>query len=395
MSHSQGYDKIYETLRGYFPPEYDLTPDELEKEIEIENKKRELALGMMKVQHVTTTIPVQAKRIPHSSISSMHTNHEIPIIKKGEAKPAPVSEAPAQKKPAAETEAFIAPQPPLRRAAPAPVPEFKDTGVIDISALEIPDVPAAPEVIPDEDAALEASLPVVDNSEPSPLEADLTPMASLFEEMENPSDFSLFEEDEEDEAVLDREELKKARGPVNFLFDFLEIFAVCIACIIVIFALFFRLTKVTGESMQDTLYEDEYLVVSDLFYEPARGDIVVIQNTALDSPLLREPLVKRIIAVGGESVDITEEGMVTITKKDGTTEVLDQSYIKKEPYFGITDHFDVPEGFVFVMGDNRNNSTDSRSQLVGVVDERCIFGKALIRILPLPSFTVFENPYND
>lgn len=405
MSHSQGYDKIYEELRGYFPPEYDLTPDELEKEIEIENKKRELALGMMKVQHMTATIPVQGRRIARSSISSMHTNHDIPIVKpKATSTPAaaPVSA------PVAETEVFAGKSkftdPTLaRKVQEAPDTDFSETGVIDLSAVNAEAVPeiVIDEALPEAPApATEAEsedipvIPVVDNSSPSPLDADLAPMADLFEEMENPSDYSLFEEDQEVEEI-NYEELKKARAPINFFFDFLEIFAVCITCIIVVFALFFRLTRVSGESMQDTLYEDEYLVVSDFFYEPRRGDIVVIQNTALESQLLKEPLVKRVIAVGGESVDIAENGMVTITHKDGSKEVLSQPYIKKEPYASRVDHWDVPEGYVFVMGDNRNHSTDSRSHLVGVVDERCIFGKALFRILPLPSFTVFENPYND
>ena len=80
-----GNDNIYEELRGYFPPEYDLTPEELEKEIELENKKREIALGMMRVSIATEEdkAPVIGK-IRHSSISAMHTDCEIPVIKKAE-----------------------------------------------------------------------------------------------------------------------------------------------------------------------------------------------------------------------------------------------------------------------------------------------------------------------
>ncbi len=360
MSHSMGNDNIYEELRGYFPPEYDLTPEELEKEIEIENKKREIALGMMRVSIPTKDEqPSTEGKIHRSAISAMHTNREIPIINK------------------------------TKPSAPAPTePSSFETVLTKAEDYEDEEALLTEEPVEAPAHADEAlNIPLADEVTDNELFSSFEPLNDLFDEMENSAYY------ETDEGA--KEQKNSTREKISWFFDFLEVFAVCISCIIVIFALFFRLAKVQGESMEDTLYENQYLVVSDFLYEPECGDIVVLQNTALQTPQLREPLVKRVIAVGGESVDIARDGTVTIIAADGTSRVLDQPYIKNEDYASATGHYIIPEGHVFVMGDNRNHSTDSRSSLVGVVDERCIFGKALVRILPFADFTVFENPYKD
>ena len=382
MSHYQGNDKIYEELRGYFPPEYDLTPDELEKEIETENKKREIALGMMRAHLSESKDGAKDVFVPKSKILSTEMQKKVPSAPVPTVKPEPVPEPTVE-------ESAIAPDESIEDDIIAPP---TDTFVTEIMS-DVADADDLDEGVSAEEDHIEDVL------EASPAETRPEEETDEFN-YDNLDDlFDLMEKDEgnsyEEGETVTADSLNESRKNVSWFFDLLEVFAVCITCIIVIFAIFFRLTKVSGESMEDTLFENEYLVVSDFMYEPKTGDIVVIQNTALADELLREPLVKRVIAVGGQSVDISPTGVVTVTDKDGNTTVLDQPYIKNESYRGASGHYDVPEGHVFVMGDNRNNSTDSRSQRVGVIDERCIFGKALVRILPFSEFTVFENPYNE
>lgn len=189
-------------------------------------------------------------------------------------------------------------------------------------------------------------------------------------------------------------EARRVSNKLHDFFDIVEMFAVCVACIIVVFSFFARLTVVDGDSMNDTLADGEFLVISDFMYTPEQGDIIVLQNTAAGHTELQKPLIKRVIAVGGESVKITRDGVVTVTDKDGNANVIDNSFIKQEIYEGIYyGEWDIPEGFIFVMGDNRNHSTDSRDFRLGVVDERCVVGEAKLRLLPLDKFSIIENPF--
>ncbi len=175
------------------------------------------------------------------------------------------------------------------------------------------------------------------------------------------------------------------------IFSSIEMFCICICAVILLFTFVFRLTVVDGISMENTLKDGEYLVVRSAFYEPKQGDIVIVHDKSL-SGIYSDPLIKRVIAVGGQTIDIDfDTWTVTV---DG--QVLDESYIKLDPTKKITSTFTypltVPEGEVFVMGDNRNNSGDSRSASVGTVDEECIVGKAFLRILPYDRFGLLKNP---
>ena len=160
---------------------------------------------------------------------------------------------------------------------------------------------------------------------------------------------------------------------------------------------------VDGDSMRETLHDKDRLLMSDLLYTPEYGDIVIVNNTHSylydeDGNLVEgnglpqeKRLIKRIIATGGQEINIDfATGEVTV---DG--EVLDEPYIR-ELTANQEDGFasypvTVPEGYYFVMGDNRNNSTDSRSQFVGFVPRDAILGKAIFRISPDDFGSIYKN----
>ncbi len=172
------------------------------------------------------------------------------------------------------------------------------------------------------------------------------------------------------------------------LFDILEPFVFCTTVILLLFSFFFRPTIVDGQSMENTLLHGEYLLVVDAGYTPKNGDIVVAHNVGLT--YYNKPLVKRVIATEGQTVDI-DFSTWTLTV-DGI--VIDEPYRKLADSLRTSDFefpLTVPEGCVFLMGDNRNHSADSRTAEIGMMDERCIVGKAVLRFFPLNRFTIFGN----
>lgn len=149
--------------------------------------------------------------------------------------------------------------------------------------------------------------------------------------------------------------------------------------LLVVFLLFFRLIVVSGDSMYSTLVDGDYmLLLSNVFYrEPDHGDIVVISKKTFDDGA---PIVKRVIAKEGQIVDIDfGQGIVYV---DGLP--LEEDYISTPTtvYEGVSFPVIVEEGCVFVLGDNRGVSKDSRSPEIGFVDKREILGKALFLLLP-------------
>ena len=198
---------------------------------------------------------------------------------------------------------------------------------------------------------------------------------------------SLMENNETTQANLKdvrRESLKN-------LFDFVEMFAIAACAILLIFTFFTRLTVVEGDSMDYTLQNGQRLLISDLFYTPKTGDIVVIQSNELPGELAGKAIVKRVIATEGETVVIKWDGVYVYDAEGngGKLDELDGSLgytvvpCTYAPY-SIT----VGEGEVFVMGDNRPISLDSRA--FGCVDARAIIGKAYFRISPLSEFGTID-----
>ncbi len=196
------------------------------------------------------------------------------------------------------------------------------------------------------------------------------------------------EEDIDYDAFLDEEDVEEEKKVgtrfVDSLFDFIELFIFSLAAVFVITTFFFRHSVVDGSSMERTLFDGEHIIISDLFYKPERGDIIVCEDYSTELPI---PIVKRVIAIAGDRVEIDVEGNVKVNG-----ELLDESgYVYIDPNFPY--HCDelaitVPEGEIFVMGDHRNVSSDSRK--IGTIKEDSILGRVLFRFYPFDKFGAVE-----
>lgn len=187
-----------------------------------------------------------------------------------------------------------------------------------------------------------------------------------------------------DSPEQEQPQKKPEKTKLPFLFDAISVIVSAIFAIVVIFTFFFRFAGVVGPSMQPTLYEDDWLIVDTCKASFDRGDIII----STQPNAFNEPIVKRVIATGGQTVKIDfNTGSVYV---DG--EKLEESYIQGSTTDneGFSGSVTVPEGQLFVMGDNRNHSTDSRSAAIGLLDERYIIGKVKARFLPANTFRIFD-----
>ena len=193
---------------------------------------------------------------------------------------------------------------------------------------------------------------------------------------------------------------EEEHGTVSFLFDILEMFAWSLFVVFILFTFCIRLCRVDGSSMENTLFEGENLLVYSLNYSPEQDDIIVFHLTKPEVGL-EKTLVKRVIATGGQSVTMNyATGEIHVNG-----DLYEDSHAVLKNYFGeITgvydrnfpghnyDHetktmsFTVPEHSLFVLGDNRNDSKDSRSTDIMFVDESCVLGKVFLRIAPFALF---------
>lgn len=194
-----------------------------------------------------------------------------------------------------------------------------------------------------------------------------------------------FEENEEaDSQQLADEEAPAqtdgvAANPVSGLYEWVESCIFAMAVIVLVFVLFLRSATVSGQSMFPTLHEGDWLILQQFgYHDPQYGDIVVIDRSHTGE----EPIIKRVIGRAGDEIDID----FTCGEVRRNGELLDEDYINEYTYVSqdITFPVTVPDGRIFVMGDNRNYSLDSRSSRIGMVDLRRVMGKAIFRFLPIP-----------
>ena len=167
--------------------------------------------------------------------------------------------------------------------------------------------------------------------------------------------------------------------PFRWLYEWVQALVTVVLCAVVVFAFAARLVLVSGPSMRETLQDQDCLVVLSplLCGDYEAGDIVIIQRESFRDG---EPIVKRIIATEGQTVDIDfDAGVVYV---DGAA--LEEDYIRQPTHLeeGLDFPCTVPAGCVFVMGDNRNDSDDSRDPDLGPVDTREIMGQAVFLLYP-------------
>ncbi len=195
--------------------------------------------------------------------------------------------------------------------------------------------------------------------------------------------------EEEEISATDSEKLSEEADAKKKLYaaayDLVSVVMSSFIIIAIVFSFVFRLVGVVGGSMNNTLQEGDWLLTVTKS-EYVQGDIIVVtQDTGV-----HEPLIKRVIATGGQTISI--DYITSTVYVDGVA--LDEPYVRDdfiEYNLGDCDFpYTVPEGYLFCMGDNRNHSTDSRSPLVGPIDERQILGKAVIRILPFGDFDIYD-----
>lgn len=163
---------------------------------------------------------------------------------------------------------------------------------------------------------------------------------------------------------------------IDEVFDWLKTICVTFAAVLLVFTFIARTARVNGPSMEPTLIENDMLILWSLGYKPQQGDIIACNCEALG-----KVIVKRIAAVGGQEVYIDfDAGKVYVDGEEFLVDGIQNITTLRESNYNYP--ITVPEGKYFVLGDNRQRSTDSRDSSVGFVDREDILGKAVFRILP-------------
>lgn len=164
---------------------------------------------------------------------------------------------------------------------------------------------------------------------------------------------------------------------VNYLFDLVKNIIFVFIVVMLLFVFVFRDAKVVGSSMLDTLHQDDRILLTNIMYKPHNNDIVVIYK----ENLVDKRIIKRVIAKEGQTLQIDyNTGSVFV---DGIK--LDEPYISsftKQATHPLDIPYLIPEGYIFVMGDNRSGSLDSRDTSIGLVPIDDVIGKAELVLYP-------------
>ena len=191
-----------------------------------------------------------------------------------------------------------------------------------------------------------------------------------------------------DDATLDAPKEPEEKSSFKLdLYFWMQALVMALVGLILIFTLVGRVINVIGTSMVPTLHPDDLLLLQSIGYTPEQGDVVVLRKDSF----MTDPIVKRVIAVGGQHVRVDyTSGQVFVDDV-----ALDEPYINGVMADTLNSYMTnldvtVPEGSIYVMGDNRNASSDSRDVRLGVVDERYVLGRALCVLLPFQDFGAID-----
>lgn len=196
---------------------------------------------------------------------------------------------------------------------------------------------------------------------------------------------------DEQESMEEKQEKQEERPPGRSVYEWVQALVCSVLAAVLLFTFGVRIVGVSGASMRETLQNGDMLLVVNgiLCREYRQGDIVIAAKASFENG---EPIVKRVIATEGQTVDVDfVNGVVSV---DGTA--LSEPYIREETHLSEGTEFPltVPEGCVFLMGDNRNDSRDSRDPLLGAVDTRNLIGRAVFLLVPGETAGLEDREWN-